>query len=819
MEHNFSKGQQAAYDAVMRGENVYIAGSAGNGKSYLTRAITDERTVVCAPTGIAALNVEGMTCHKMFGLPIGLIEAKDWYTIPKMMKMLFSDDYVKRIIISEIGMVRADILTLIDKRLQKVKNNTLPFGGIQVACEGDFLQLEPIVSAAEQQQYYATYSSNYCFASPSWNFKTYELTEPQRHADPEQYALLNELRIGNKQVVSKLIEIAQDYDDVEDTINLCAYKKDADAINSMWYAKIKAPETEYRGFIEGTFKANDAPVGELVKLKVGARVLICANDIMADNYVNGDRGEVVRLNPNSVVVKLLDGREVVVQRTTWTNYEYKKVDGRLVKEISGKFSQIPLLLGWAISIHKCVAEDSLLETRSGKVRIADINIGDEIYSGFSYKKVVGKINSGLKQAKRLKTYGGLSLVCSEEHRILSCTAGGLPEYTELRDIKVGDYVATSYSVKEYLEQYKQIQIEHSPHSVEIIQPETLIPEDCYMLGALIGDGCYSVGNKDYRIDITSQDIEVLKSFESFTERFGINCNKSKPRKGNNNLRTYYTFSKGFYQWFESLGFTRVKAPEKFIPDVLKYSSLDNRKALVAGLIDTDGNISKIGSIRYVSSSNKLLKDFQDVLRSLGVFSYILKNTLTVSGNEAHRLGQMIDLKVKYKRDALALINGSIKTNFDSVPFAKHIKEYLRSKGISGIKTLPKGRVALIEWLKGLGVLEEVQLNFPLLSSEIMFLKVDTIIDEGVCNMYDIEVEDDHSFDTGGIIVHNCQGLTLDSASIDVGNGCFAAGQFYVAVSRVRNLKNLSFANPPSESDVIVRKEVLEFYRGVKHETI
>jgi ATP-dependent DNA helicase PIF1 len=349
--HNFSKGQQAAYDAVLRGENVFITGSGGNGKSYLTRALTDDHTVVCAPTGVAALNVEGTTCHKLFGLPIGLVEAKDWHIIPKSMSTLFKDDLIKRIIISEVGMVRADILTLIDKRLQKVKKNDKPFGGIQMIVEGDFFQLEPIVSASEYKDYYSTYTSNFCFVSSSWNFKVYELTEPQRHANPEQYAILNKLRVGKTKVIDEIMELAEDYDDVEDTIHLCSYKKDADSINSLWYAKIKAPETQYNAFIEGNFKSGDAPVGEVVKIKEGAKVLVCANDIWGE-YVNGDRGVVKRVFPNSVLVELVDGREVQIQRFTWTAYEYVEEDGKLVKEVVGRYNQIPLLLGWAVSIHK-----------------------------------------------------------------------------------------------------------------------------------------------------------------------------------------------------------------------------------------------------------------------------------------------------------------------------------------------------------------------------------------------------------------------------------------------------------------------------------
>ena len=145
----FSASQQKAYDAVQKGDNVFITASAGYGKSYLTRAITTPNTVVVAPTGIAALNVGGATCHRTFGLPIGLVQPKDKYIIPKSMGV-FSGNNVKRIIFSEIGMVRTDQLELIDARLKYLKNNKLPFGGIQVVVEGDFcLQKGTLITMAD----------------------------------------------------------------------------------------------------------------------------------------------------------------------------------------------------------------------------------------------------------------------------------------------------------------------------------------------------------------------------------------------------------------------------------------------------------------------------------------------------------------------------------------------------------------------------------------------------------------------------------------------------------------------------------------------
>ena len=113
---NLSSSQQAAYDAAKKGKNIFITGSGGNGKSYLTRALTTKDTLVCAPTGIAALNVKGTTCHRAFGLPMGLPEAKDFSMVGRKQKDVLCA--VDRIIISEIGMLRVDMLELIDRKLK-----------------------------------------------------------------------------------------------------------------------------------------------------------------------------------------------------------------------------------------------------------------------------------------------------------------------------------------------------------------------------------------------------------------------------------------------------------------------------------------------------------------------------------------------------------------------------------------------------------------------------------------------------------------------------------------------------------------------------
>lgn len=346
-----SPSQQKAYDAANNGDNIFITAPAGRGKSFLTRALTTPSTIVVAPTGIAALNVQGVTCHKAFGLPIGLVQSKDKYIIPKSME-IFRSHAIKRIIFSEIGMVRTDQFDLINSRLQAIKGNRKPFGGIQVVAEGDLCQLSPIVSKIEQEAFYKQYDSAFCFTSKHWNFTTHELLESHRHSNPEHASLLDRLRMGDKSVVSEIVKISKPYDPTDESITLCAYKDSAKQINTTHYNKISSSEKVYHCTMRGAPNKGEKPVEEVLQLKVGCRVLIKANDVNG-SYVNGDRGTITAMHNNTVDVLLDRGGEVTVERFTWTDYRYTTNNGRLTKEPAGTFSQLPITLGWASTIHAC----------------------------------------------------------------------------------------------------------------------------------------------------------------------------------------------------------------------------------------------------------------------------------------------------------------------------------------------------------------------------------------------------------------------------------------------------------------------------------
>lgn len=345
-----NKEQQAAIDAVNRGENIYIAGVGGVGKSWVIRQITDDATVLCSPTGVSALNIGGITIHKAFGIPPHYPLPADFANVNPALRKAFSK--VKRVIIDEIGMCQSYVLDFIDHRLKQFKNSDLPFGGVQMIVVGDFAQLECIVTKDQKPLVDAHYKSAFAFDAHSWDFKTYELTQVVRQSDKEQVDLLGKIRLKKEGYAEALKIIQQNalpYSLCKDTLHLCCYNKDADDINQHWYASINSPEIVYQG--EGKGDLKDLPVGEKVKLKVGAKVLVCANDTDG-TYVNGDRGVVKQLFDDYVLVEKDNGDVIYVTPFTWEKYVLKSTAKGVGKKKVAWLTQIPLRLGWAVSIHK-----------------------------------------------------------------------------------------------------------------------------------------------------------------------------------------------------------------------------------------------------------------------------------------------------------------------------------------------------------------------------------------------------------------------------------------------------------------------------------
>jgi hypothetical protein len=349
--------QAIAIALIETGKNVFLTAGAGRGKSWVIRQITNKNTILVAPTGAAALNIQGSTCHKIFGLPIGVPTKDDYAKISTKVRKLLSSRKLKRIIIDEISMVRADMLDLINHRLQQARENKLPFGGVQMVVVGDFYQLNPIVGQRDHKVFYQEYDTPYAFGSDAWNFEVVSMEKAYRQDNETQVKVLDTIREGSKwswRAVEWLHENARPYDAEQyNNLHLTCYKEDAARINTIHYNKIEEEEHTYTGYTSNPSKWDTAiPVEEVVRLKKGTRVIFCAND-PEGAYVNGQRGVVVRLTVGAVIVQMDDtGTEVEVLPFTWETYTYNTGVSGLKKTLEHEYVQIPLLLSWAITSHK-----------------------------------------------------------------------------------------------------------------------------------------------------------------------------------------------------------------------------------------------------------------------------------------------------------------------------------------------------------------------------------------------------------------------------------------------------------------------------------
>lgn len=354
--------QQEAIQRINNGESLFLTGSGGVGKSWVINQIVDESTVLCAPSGIAALNIGGITCHRAFGLPLGIPIESDYFVISAKVAQLFSGNAVKRIVIDEVGMLRRDYLTLISRKLQRIRGNDKPFGGIQMVMVGDFFQIEPILKQDEEQ--YFEFDSKFSFTSPLWDFPTIELTEVKRQSNKRQVLMLNSIRRQDKHYKKALEYIQKEckpYEPNEHTLHLCCYNRDAQKINNEYYAKIEGEEREFYAQVPPNWGA-ERPVDEVLRLKVGARVIICQN-CPEGSYINGERGHVVDFitypdRSQAILIEKDDGEVTPVFKGTWEKFSYsrrKKIVGdgeEVVKNIDATYRQFPLKHGWAVSVHK-----------------------------------------------------------------------------------------------------------------------------------------------------------------------------------------------------------------------------------------------------------------------------------------------------------------------------------------------------------------------------------------------------------------------------------------------------------------------------------
>ena len=357
--------QQMAFDLVKKtNKSLFITGKAGTGKTTFIKLIQkeiDKNFLLLAPTGIAAVNVGGQTMHSFFGFPMQAIGPHTEIKLSQDNEALLRE--VDTIIVDEASMVRSDMVDGMDRCLRMVFHTNMAFGGKQVIFVGDLFQLPPVVKegTADAEMLHDLYGAGLPFFYKAYvlkrmNLPKIEFQKVYRQREEDFLNILDKMRNG--EIKDGDLELLNEHVVKEDTerdfsVTVTPFKYMAENINDEKLKAIEGEEYSYQATIVDDFKPNDAPVLETLKLKEGAQVIFCHNNPTA-GYMNGTIGKVSKLKENQICVMLENGIEITVEKFTWQNMQskYNRETRKMETEVVGAFTQYPLKLAWAITIHK-----------------------------------------------------------------------------------------------------------------------------------------------------------------------------------------------------------------------------------------------------------------------------------------------------------------------------------------------------------------------------------------------------------------------------------------------------------------------------------
>ena len=347
-------------------QHVFLTGRAGTGKSTLLqhfRTTTRKRLVVLAPTGVAAVNVHGQTIHAFFGFGPGITPEKARRRTTGK-KQLYRN--LQALIIDEISMVRADLLDCIDQFLRvNGPRAGAPFGGVQLLFIGDLYQLPPVVLPEEETLFTTHYASPYFFDAHVLRTTPYtviHLTKVYRQQDAAFVTLLDAVRTGGveqRQLATLNARYRVDVAgrDRAQSVTLVTTNAMAERINAHHLAQIRHKPSTFTGTITGTFHRPQLPTEETLTLKARARIMMLNNEPRGQ-WVNGTLGDIDTITEDAGAVKIrvtLDnGYSGTIASYTWEaiRFVWDDITQRIVSEVVGSFTQYPLRLAWAVTIHK-----------------------------------------------------------------------------------------------------------------------------------------------------------------------------------------------------------------------------------------------------------------------------------------------------------------------------------------------------------------------------------------------------------------------------------------------------------------------------------
>jgi ATP-dependent DNA helicase PIF1 len=362
-------------------QNIFLTGKAGTGKTTLLKKIketTTKKMVVLAPTGVAAMNAKGTTINSFFQLPPGSFFPGD-ISIENLqagflsIKSMVSDLSYSRektnlfkelelLVIDEVSMVRCDLLDVIDGILKAVRKTNMPFGGVQLLLIGDLYQLPPVTKREDWAFLKSVYASPYFFDSHVLYHNPLlqiELTKVFRQTEPEFIKILNDIR--NNQIdesgLSLLNKRHQPSFVSSEELNpiiITSHNAEANIINKEKLAELPGKEYTFEGEVSGEFRELNAQAEQTLKLKEGAQVMFIKNDTGEHRkFFNGKIGIVKSIKNGEIIISFPQDDDLLLEKTSWQSFEYKTdPDEAIIQQQIGEFSQYPIKLAWAVTIHK-----------------------------------------------------------------------------------------------------------------------------------------------------------------------------------------------------------------------------------------------------------------------------------------------------------------------------------------------------------------------------------------------------------------------------------------------------------------------------------